>query len=167
LERSGACERLSQMSATQVILVALVLVAFVLGWVARGRREAADPDRAGATASVGELDAAIGATLTAFQAVLALWQVESASGSPLAKRACAAFDQRRTDFETVARRVPGRLLGHDAIARARAAVDRLSQGLGAYAQGAVLDPDRERSLLRAERELTAARSAMLLAAVES
>ncbi len=69
------------MSATQAVLlvVVVVLVAFVIGWAARGRRETADPVRArGETRA--EVDAALGASLTSFQAALALWQIEGPSG---------------------------------------------------------------------------------------
>jgi hypothetical protein len=67
------------MSATQAVLLVVVLVAFVISCAARGRRQTAGPVRArGETRA--ELDAALGASLTSFQAALALWQIEGPSG---------------------------------------------------------------------------------------
>lgn len=82
------------MSATQAVLLVLVLVAFVIGWVARGRRETADPVRARGETGAGEVDAAFAASLTSFQAALTLWQIEGGATSAHARRAIATRTAR-------------------------------------------------------------------------
>jgi hypothetical protein len=54
----------------------------------------------------------------------------------------------------------------EALGRVDAALDRLAAELGPFSDGVPLDPGRERVLFRAERDLTAARSELLLAAAQ-
>jgi hypothetical protein len=68
------------------VLLVVVLVAFVIGWAARGRRETADPVRArGETRA--EVDAALGASLRSFQAALALFRSKARVGGRPDRRA--------------------------------------------------------------------------------
>jgi hypothetical protein len=152
-------------SATQVVLLVLVVLAFVLGWVARGRREASDPLRGRDAAQAAEIDAALGASLTAFQAALAVWQQEGGSISPLGRRALATFDQSRAVAEGLCTDALGPPEGQAALARARASLDLLASGVADYEQGAPLHAERSLALLRAERALMAARGAFLLAVI--
>lgn len=152
------------MSATQAVLLVLVLLAFVLGWVARGRREASDRVGERRARQVAALDASLGAALTAFQAALAMWQLDASAISPLGRRALATFEQSRAAVVSVSSE-PHEDDVRTPIEQALAALTLLAAGLREYGEGVELDTDRSRALIRAERRLTAARSAILLAAV--
>jgi Family of unknown function (DUF5317) len=100
-------------------------------------------------------DAAVTAALTSFQAVLALWQTGASASSPLAHRALDRFQACRAEVS--------RLAGDDpALLRVASALQRLDRELAGWADGAELSRERERSLVSAERMLTAARSSFLL-----
>jgi hypothetical protein len=149
-------------SATQVVLVVLVILAFAFGWIASERR-----DRTGRwSRPLGgrELaaDATITGALTAYQAVLAVWQ-SGASWSPVLARALDAFDERREAADSLQL---GAEAGPEALAaldRAQTALTRLSEGLAPVRQGMPLRPDHERQLAGQERRLAAARTALILA----
>jgi hypothetical protein len=142
-------------TASQIVLAALVVAAFALGWVGRGRRERP----AKRTDALIALDDALGEALTAFQATLGLWQLERERISPLGERALASFSRQHAAVRRLARSIeqPAR----PEIGRAIAALDAMAAGLVAYAGGSALGGDRERSLMRAERSLTGARHALL------
>jgi hypothetical protein len=143
-------------SASQVILVLLIVAAFALGWWGRGRRAASPPSRPDDL----DLDRALLMTLTAFQAALSLWQARGSGDSPslnLARQSVDAFERRRLALAALA-------LGPDALpeatgayARAQRAAGRLADGLAPFADGARLDLQTERALVSAERTLVAAR----------
>jgi hypothetical protein len=151
------------MTASQIVLLALVLVAFALGWVARGRRAAARV-RADAARGAAELDAAWGAMITSYQAVLGLWQAGAEAQSPLVQRALAAFEIRRREF-AARLSAEGRLpaAARDAAESASAELERVAEALGELRRGQPLGPTGERSLLARERRVAAARSAFMLA----
>jgi hypothetical protein len=149
-------------SATQIVLVVLVILAFAFGWVASERR-----GRTGRWSGLlggGEpaADATITAALTAYQAVLAVWQ-SGASWSPLLARALDTFDERRQSAGSLHL---GSEAGPEALAaldRAQTALTRLGEGLAPLRQGMPLRPDHERQLAGQERRLAAARTALILA----
>jgi hypothetical protein len=154
-------------SATQVVLLAVAVVIFAAGWMARGRRESHERRTASEGLWVAELDGAIGAALTAFQAVLALWQSDGRGSADLGDRVVATFQERRASVTHVARRSRVPPIAAQALGRVDAALDRLAAELVPFSAGAPLDHDRERALFRAERELTSARADLLLAAARS
>jgi hypothetical protein len=145
-------------SATQLVLVALVLVAFGLGWVARGRLESQSSNHG---VEVREVDAALAAALTSFQAALGLWQLGERAESPLAQRTLATFEERRAAVSALSADGGDAATEPGPISTAQTALDRLSTGLAAWADGAPLDAAQVRTLLRAERTLAAARTAVL------
>jgi hypothetical protein len=151
-------------SATQFVLLAVAVVIFAAGWLARGRREAHERRAADVDPGVAELDRAIAAALTSFQAVLALWQSGWRASGDLATRVTATFDQRRAAAASAAADAdlpPG---AREPLANVSAALDQLATELTPLGEGSALDADRERALFRAERELTAARAELLLLA---
>ncbi len=178
------------MSASQVTVIVLIVAAFALGWWGHGWRQGArstsladapepehaprEPEHAPREPgppeprrpAAAELDAALQSTITAFQAALGVWQAqgrESASSTPLAGPALAAFERQRAALAAVALD-PGAGPGAQAsLQRARRAADRLSHRLGPLAAGEPLDLERERALIAAERALTAARLALVAA----
>src|SRR5947209_11614824 len=149
------------MTATQVALIVLVVVAFVVGWFARGRR-----DRHGTTASasqsVAEIDAAIARALTSFQAVLATLQLDDAARSSLAARAIRAFQQRCAVVSKLAADPDVPAGAQEALRRASAELERLAEEVSAHDEETPLGPERERRLLSVERRVASARSAFLL-----
>ena len=149
------------MSATQVVLLALVVVAFALGWLARSRRERAFKSHASHPRRILELDQTLGAALTAFQAALGLWQLEGDDISALGRQALATFEHQRGAARSVAEKNAD--LG-PAVTGAIAALDALV--LDPYRQGTTLSEEYLRRLLRRERALTAARHALLRAGIE-
>lgn len=150
------------MSATQVVLIAVAVVIFAAGWAARGRREAHERP---AEPWVVELDRTIGSALTAFQAVLALWQTQGRVAGNLAARVIATFEQRRAAVGDAAADLPTD--AGEPVVKVSAALDRLASELTPFGEGLPLDADRERGLFRAERELTAARAELLLAVAQA
>ena len=155
------------MSASQIILAALVVVAFVLGWLARGRRERPAARRGRRAKQVGarhnellELDRTLGEALTAFQAMLAVWQLEGRGVSPLGQQALATYDRQHAAARALASSQEPSV--QPLIGRALSALDAMASGLADYAAGGSLDGDRERSLMRAERALTGARHSLLV-----
>ena len=154
------------MSASQIVLIILVVIAFGVGWFARGRREGD-----GATgARIRALDAALRSVLTSFQAVLGLWQGGEPATSPLARRAQESFEERCAAAVELMGRDESHLASASipALRSARAELERLALELGAYASSAELDRPRERAVVSAERRLAFARSALLrtLAGIE-
>jgi hypothetical protein len=148
-------------SATHAVLLALAVVIFAVGWIARGRREAREHTVPG----VAPIDQAIGTALTSFQAALALWQAQGPARPGLAERVIETFGQRREAVAALASgdgRFPQE---REVLAREITALDRISAELAPLGDGAPLDLPRERALYRAERALAAARSHLLLAAV--
>jgi hypothetical protein len=149
------------MSGSQVTVIVLIVVAFALGWWGHGWRQGA---RSKGARGPGELDAALRAVLTAFQAALSVWQAEwppADAPSPLAGHALAAFQRERAALAALE-------LDHDArpevaaaLQRARRATDRLAAGLAPLAAGEPLGRERERTLVGAERALIAARYQLL------
>ncbi len=144
------------MTASQIALLVLALVAFVIGWFARGRRM-----RSRDVGSALAIDAALGAALTSFQAVLALSQTPDES---LFARSVRTFVARQREVGSLAAgaRVPEGAVGP--LAQARAELDRLA---GIVESARLSDPSSERVLLSAERRLTSARSAFLRAVATS
>lgn len=155
------------MSATQIVLIAVAVVIFAAGWMARGRREAHERAAARGDMWLAELDRAIGAALTSFQAVLALWQSNTGGSTDLGARVMQTFQEQRAAVAQVSNRPHIPPLAEEALGKVDAALDRLAGELIPFSQGDALDHDRERLLFRAERELTAARSELLLAAARA
>jgi hypothetical protein len=149
-------------SLTQVLLVGLAVLIFAMGWLARGRREQAERAEEHPGEVACEVDSALRAALTAFQAAIALWQLEGEGGSPLADRVLATFTSRSTEAGAQLASAERQGLSAERLARVRAALDQLSEGLADYQPGLALDTDRERALVRAERAFTAARMELLL-----
>jgi len=149
-------------SATQIVLAALVVIAFVLGWLARGRRERANRRSEPAEPSIAELDRRLGEALTAFQAVHGLWQLEGASISPLGRQALATFERHRTAARSLAD-CSGP--GVPQLARALAALDSMAVGLEPYGEGIAPREEDQRRLIRDERSLASARHTLVLTAM--
>jgi hypothetical protein len=124
------------------------------------KRRRAHPQASGRTGfsflpGVADIDASLGSALTSFQAVLALWQAGVAAETPLGRRTLDSFH--------ASIRGVGALAHHDdALGHARGALANLASELDAWHAGEPLDQRRERSLVRFERLLTAARNAYLL-----
>jgi len=114
------------------------------------RPESVDGDRVRST------DAVLTAALTSFHATLALWQAGEPAQTPLARLTLDNFEASRTAVA----QLPAR---DAALDRARAAMNRLSRALETWQAVPVLSQKQERSLLSAERMLTAARAEFLLA----
>jgi hypothetical protein len=149
-------------SATQIFLVVLVILAFAFGWIASERR-----GRTGRWSGLlggGEpaADATITAALTAYQAVLAVWQ-SGASWSPLLARTLDTFDERRQAAGSLQLGADARPEALAALDRAQTALTSLGEGLAPLRQGMPLRPDHERQLAGQERRLAAARTALILA----
>jgi hypothetical protein len=153
-------------SATQVVLIAVAVVIFAAGWMARGRREAHERVSASSDLWAAELDRAIGAALTSFQAVLAVWQGDGQGCSGLGARVVETFQGRRAAVIRAAGRARVPPVAAEALGRLDAALDRVAEELVPFSDGEPLDRNRERALFRAERELTAARAELLLAAAQ-
>jgi hypothetical protein len=149
-------------SVAQVLLVGLAVLTFAMGWLARGRRERAERAEAHPTPAASELDIALAAALTAFQAAIAVWQLEGQGGSQLADRVLATFTNRSAAVDALLANAELRDQARYPLTQVRAALEHLSSGLEDYREGLVLDADRERALLRAERAFTAARIELLL-----
>jgi hypothetical protein len=154
-------------SATQLVLIGVAVVIFAAGWLARGRREAHERRSGSGGDWVAELDRAIGAALTSFQAVLALWQSEGRGNSDLGSRVVETFEERRGAVAHVGRRSSVPAIAEQALGRVDASLDRMAAELVPFRDGVSLDAERERALFRAERELTAARAELLLAAARA
>jgi hypothetical protein len=104
---------------------------------------------------VADIDAMLGSALTSFQAVLALWQAGVAAETPLGRRTLDTFHASIRGVAALAHH-------DDALGHARGALTNLAGDLDAWHRGEPLDQRRERSLVRSERLLTAARSSYLL-----
>ena len=144
------------MTASEIALLVLVLVAFVLGWFTRGRRI----ESRGRELAL-QVDVVLGAALTSLQAVMGLWESRDAA---LFDRAVNTFVARCREVAALAAdaRVPAGAA--EAIASARSELDRVAAMLQARA---TLDLKAERQLLSAERRLAAARVAYLRAVAAS
>jgi hypothetical protein len=145
-------------SASQLVIIVLILAAFSLGWWGRGRRVATRP----ATPADGELDQAVRFTLTAYQAALSLWQARgpddaSPASAALARQSIDVFERRRLALAAVALSPEATPETAAAYARALRAATRLCEGLSRFADGAPLDLESERALVSAERALISAR----------
>jgi hypothetical protein len=145
-------------SASQLVIVALILAAFALGWWGRGRRVTTPPPGP----ADGEFDQALRSTLVAYQAALSLWQARGPDGAPrssptLARQSVDVFERRRLALAAVALGPEAPPESAAAHARALRAAARLGDGLSAFADGAPLDLERERALVSAERALISAR----------
>jgi hypothetical protein len=138
----------------------LVLLHRTCGTRLSWKRRRPDAQVSGHTAfsflpGVADIDALLGSALTSFQAVLALWQAGVAAETPLGRRTLDSFH--------ASIRGVGALAHHDdALGHARGALANLAGELAAWHEGEPLDQRRERSLVRSERLLTAARSSYLL-----
>jgi hypothetical protein len=145
-------------SGAELITLLLILAAFALGWWGRGRRSRPPP---ASDPAADELDQTLRFALTAFQAALSLWQAQD-QGQPthslLAAQSVAEFRRRRAALAAAAlpaQTTPEALRAYE---QAQRAADRLAAGLTAFADGLPLDVQRERTLVSAERSLTAART---------
>ena len=154
------------MSATQLILIALIVLAFGFGWLARGRRERANRD-AGSEAALAEFDRALGAALTAFQAALGLWQLEGDQISPLGRQALATFERRRVEAWSQRNHSARPAALEAAAADAIAAIDSMAVALAPYGDGRSLQAEQHQRVTRAERSLATARHALLRGAMHA
>jgi hypothetical protein len=162
-----------RVSATQIVVVVIVVLAFAFGWAASDRRRRALPPTpaSGGNGAALELDLTLARALTAYQAVLALWQADAHSSagtpSPLALRALETFARHRVAAWGLTLQPDAPAEAQAALAGAQSAVVQLGEGLQAFARGMPLDSGRERILARAERTLAAARVTLLATSVRA
>jgi hypothetical protein len=149
-------------SAAQFVPIILVIVAFAGGWLAAERRARSGRPPVLSRDGTAVVDETIAGALTAYQAVLGVWQ-SGANWSPVLARALNTFEQRRAAAARLEIDGEAQPEARAALERAQEALSRLDRGLEPLRQGAALSHDHERAMAGVERRLAAARTALILA----
>jgi hypothetical protein len=147
------------LSGEQIGILALLVAAFVAGWLARGAAKgvAGAEEAAPEDELLGELAERLGRAHRAYRATVAMWAAEGTGIGDVGRTALRSFERELAELELLG----ARLAGDDRRAQLEQMLHALSQAafvVRAYPRGEALDSERRVRLREAEEEFDRARA---------